>query len=187
MLNTYKKMGVVLLALTVSGLIFVVVSGDELPPAPPQQSSPNPPQEPHASEQPIPQPHIDPNSTPPAKPPEPSPQASPGTPQPRTDPNSALPSEKKEISQPPASPAPPSEKNITKDEIWHAYNEFQDVEALLSNSQKTEEIKNLENIARQFYTKSEKLYEEGRYKESRVYAHLTVEILHGIRDIMRGR
>ncbi len=159
MLNLIKKVGILLLALTLGGLVFVVVSGDELPPLqPPQQSPQETPQE-------APQP--------PQQPEQPNPQEAPSPPEPP---------------QPvPKPPAPPSEKNIAKDEIWHAYREFQEVNTILSNSKPTEEVVDLENMARQLYEKSEKLYEDGKYRESRVYAHLAIETLHGIRDILNKR
>ena len=155
MLNLSKKIAILLLILTVSGLAFVVVSGDELPPLqPPQQSPQEAPQEPIHS----------------------PPQES-KAPEPPTLPQ--------DVPQPPQPPAPPSEKNIAKDEIWHAYIEFQEVNEILSNSQTTEEVRDLEDLAKQFYIKSEKLYEAGKYKESKVYAHLAIEALHGVKDIMR--
>jgi len=158
MLNLIKKAGVLLLVLTLSGLVLVVVSGDELPPLqpagqPPQENPRGAPQQP---EQPVSS--------------QPSPSAPPqNAPQPE-----------------PKPPAPPSEKSIAREEIWHAYREFQEVDGMLSDSRQTEEVVNLENLARQLYAKSEKLYGEGKYRESRVYAHLTVETLHGIRDILNS-
>lgn len=162
MLNLIKKVGILLLALTLGGLVFVVVSGDELPPLqPPQQSPQETPQE-------APQP--------PQQPEQPNPQEAPSPPEPPAPSQLEL-----------KPPAPPSEKNIAKDEIWHAYREFQEVNTILSNSKPTEEVVNLENLAKQFYEKSEKLYEDGKYRESRVYAHLAIETLHGIRDILNKR
>lgn len=163
MLNPIKKVGILLLALTLGGLVFVVVSGDELPPLqPPQQSPQETPQE---APQPLQQPE------------QPNPQSTPSPPEPPAPPQNAP----QPVLNP---PAPPSEKNMAKDEIWHAYREFQEVNRILPNLKQTDEVVDLENMARQLYAKSEKLYENGRYRESRVYAHLTIETLHGIRDIL---
>lgn len=179
MLNTFKKAGVLLLILTLSGLVFVVVSGDELPPQIPPGNAPAPqnpqeapqqpnpggipaPPQPQQSEQPKPSGNIE-------KPPQP-PEPPQNAPQPGAKP-----------------PTPPSEKNIARDEIWHAYQEFQEVNKILSDSKPTEEVTDLENLARQFYEKSEKLYEHGKYRESRVYAHLAIETLHGMRDLLSRR
>ncbi len=182
MLNIIKKMGILLLVLTVGGLVFVVVSGDELPPLQPPQN-PQPSQEPVKSnpQEPAQQPPQPPQQPDQSKPQEPAQQPS----QPPQEPIAPTPpASPQNVPQP---PAPPSEKTIAKDEIWHAYREFQEVNAMLSNSKPAGEVANLENLAEQFYLKSEKLYEAGKYKESRVYAHLTIETLHGIRDILNGR
>jgi len=164
MLNTIKKAGILLLVLTLSGLVFVVVSGDELPPLQPPQQPPgeNLQEAPQQPQQPV------------------DSQPSPPLPGPLTPPQNVPQPELKP-------PAPPSEKNIARDEIWHAYREFQEVNRMLSNSKQTEELVDLENLAKQLYAKSEKLYEAGKYRESIVYAHLAIETLHGIRDLVNRR
>ncbi len=179
MLNAFKKAGILLLILALSGLVFVVVSGDELPPQLPP-GGPQTPQNPQQPEQSHPQ-----DIPAPPQPGKVQPGAPPIPQQPENAPQSPAPPQN--APQPELKPpAPPSEKEIARDEIWHAYRELQEVNRILQNSKSSGEVMDLKELAERFYTKSEKLYNDGRYKESRVYAHLAVEALHGIRDILNG-
>jgi|GEM_PF-2641824 hypothetical protein len=179
MSTTVKKLGIALVVLGIGGVVVMTVNGDELPP----QLSSLPPQPP------IP-PSPDINESLQTQPPEP--------PAPNEI-SQILPEESKIKEQnppmplqpesntltPPRPPKPPSEQEISQNELWHAYREFQEVKRLIISSQtKNTEIDELENLAERFYEKSRSLYEKGQYTESKVYAHLTIEVLHGIREIL---
>ena len=75
-------------------------------------------------------------------------------------------------------------------ELWHVYAEHNETLRLLRYASgkgvdaSRGEAGNLLNMYTKLYTKSLNLYGEGRYVESRVYAHLSIEVLYGVRDIV---
>ena len=91
-------------------------------------------------------------------------------------------------------PPPPtlSKDQLRKDalrELQHAYAEYNETLRLLKYASEKDvnmsrEVRDLLDMYTKLYTKSFNLYKEERFIESRVYAHLSVEALHGVRDII---
>jgi len=49
-----------------------------------------------------------------------------------------------------------------------------------------EEIGKLKALAEDLYTKATEHYDTGEYKESIIYTHLSLEVVHAIHELMRG-
>ncbi|ALM74475.1 hypothetical protein [Thermococcus barophilus] len=167
-----RQFGIFLLIVIV-GVMAITVKSDDLPPKiPPVPSNQLVTHDQPPEKAPLPS-NTDEN--PPApKPQEPKvpPLTPPTTPQPISPP------------APQQLPMPPSEQDISKNELWHAYEEFQQVNKLIRSHREDPEVDELLNLAKRFYEKAEKLYKDGKYTESKIYAHLTIEALHGVRDIL---
>ncbi len=91
---------------------------------------------------------------------------------------------------PPLPPPPPSE-HLNEDalrELDHAYQEITMLERIIDNLQGKmvfdSNILELWNKTLGFYDKAYQLYNDGDYIVSKVYAHLAIEGVHGLREIL---
>lgn len=164
-----RQFGIFLLIVIV-GVMAITVKSDDLPP----QIPPVPSNQLETHDQPSEEVPLPPNTD--ENPPTPKPQEP--APTPPTTPQPIAPSAPQQL------PTPPSEQEISKNELWHAYEEFQQVDKLITSHREDPEVNELWNLAKRFYERARNLYKNGKYTESKIYAHLTIETLHGIREIL---
>ena len=100
------------------------------------------------------------------------------------------PSNNNEVDNPPPPPVP-SRSQLGEDalrELWHVYREYNETNRLLSYAAdkgiSIDEVNSLLSYVSEFYNKALEMYNNGEYMGSKVYSHMALEALHGIRDLV---
>lgn len=91
----------------------------------------------------------------------------------------------------PPLPSPLTINNLKRDalrELDHAYKEFHNLNDLFNytreNDIKVDDVSDLSSLAQDLYKIALKYFEDENYIKARIYAHLAIESIHGIRDLI---
>ena len=91
----------------------------------------------------------------------------------------------------PPPPPTPSTSDLKRDalrELNHAYDEFNTLNNLISyareNGVVVNNIDDLKTLALGLYKNGLEYFKSGNYVKARIYAHLAIESVHGIRDLI---